>query len=427
MRRRFSFHFSVLLRGLFGYLVIRLIAVFVVAWVVITPVFAAQRVEALNVRIGTHTDHVRVVLDISSPISPQAQLSDDGLTLTLFLPGVSWKSATQRKITQADPLTEYRFISDEKNGGRMDISAKVPVQILSLTVLPPLKNKSEHRLLLNIAADPSRVASKVAETSIPSSGIRKEEDQDQSAKENDSEDNEKEKKEPDEKTNSSDEKTEQANSEEAAPSPQEALPSSDSKPLVASRPSFLEPLTRATPSSPSSALSGLSTFHPLESSEIPTVNSSASSSKPKASVAVSSSPTLSANARSVESLIQNAKAALDQKPPHFETAYELFRKAADAGHPIGAFGVAQMYRLGLGREINMRLAAFWYGEAARLGHDSSQYNLGLMKMRGIGVERNRIEGLELIRAAARQGNRYAINLLEKIEAQGITAIDRIAQ
>ena len=59
-------------------------------------------------------------------------------------------------------------------------------------------------------------------------------------------------------------------------------------------------------------------------------------------------------------------------------AAELFREAAEAGHPNGYFGLAEMFLGGHGVERDPKAALELYRVAAEAGHPPAMYRLGTL-------------------------------------------------
>lgn len=117
-------------------------------------------------------------------------------------------------------------------------------------------------------------------------------------------------------------------------------------------------------------------------------------------------------------ILAEADRAINPGPgekPDLARAFALYRKAADAGSPVAAFALGQMYRLGAGRAVNEPLAAFWYGEGARAGYPPAELNFGLMQMKGTGLNPDPEAGMEMIRRSAAHGNGLARRFLEEVD------------
>ena len=95
-------------------------------------------------------------------------------------------------------------------------------------------------------------------------------------------------------------------------------------------------------------------------------------------------------------------------------ATRWYRKAADQGHANAQDNLGWMYQNGLGVEQNYIEAVSWYRKAADQGHANAQNNMGWMYQNGLGVTQDETEAVKWYRLAAKQGNTYAQNNLKKL-------------
>jgi uncharacterized protein len=97
------------------------------------------------------------------------------------------------------------------------------------------------------------------------------------------------------------------------------------------------------------------------------------------------------------------------------SAWFHFWTLARQGDPTAQFNLAQLYRLGEGIPVDLRLALYWYAEAAAQGHGYAQYNLGIMYERGDGVGRDLTEAKAWYHRAAAQKIREAEAALRRLD------------
>lgn len=133
----------------------------------------------------------------------------------------------------------------------------------------------------------------------------------------------------------------------------------------------------------------------------------------------------------------------------YNKAFRALRIAAQLGHPLSMYRLAECYRYGRGTAINMREAfewnlkaakagdadaqeqagldydfgegvsinraeaAFWYERAAKQGRSLAQYNLGIYYLKGEGVSENTTEAAKWFQKAADQKYPAAMRLLGK--------------
>ncbi|MDX1485108.1 MAG: SPOR domain-containing protein [Alphaproteobacteria bacterium] len=105
----------------------------------------------------------------------------------------------------------------------------------------------------------------------------------------------------------------------------------------------------------------------------------------------------------------NALAAF--KRGDYGSALKEWRRLAADGDPGSQFNLGLMYTKGLGVPQDYAQALIWYRKAARQGNADAQNNLGYLYASGLGVPRDYAKALVWYRKAAAQGNPYAqINL-----------------
>lgn len=71
-------------------------------------------------------------------------------------------------------------------------------------------------------------------------------------------------------------------------------------------------------------------------------------------------------------------------------AVSYFRKAAQCGHTIAQFNLAQILLEDPTTKVE---AAHWFGEASKANHAIAAYNLGQMNLICDGIPKNRFFGL----------------------------------
>lgn len=99
-----------------------------------------------------------------------------------------------------------------------------------------------------------------------------------------------------------------------------------------------------------------------------------------------------------------------------KTAVSWYEKAAAEGRIRAAAGVANWYRT---RPEGLARALYWYSLAARAGNEDSMNALGVMFLRGDGVEQNPEAAIEWFEKSAAQGDAQGMqNLGDVYAAQG---------
>ena len=87
--------------------------------------------------------------------------------------------------------------------------------------------------------------------------------------------------------------------------------------------------------------------------------------------------------------------------------------------PYFQYRIGKMYAFGLGTEQNDEQAAYWFSQAAALGHKYAQYSLAGLYRCGQGVEQNDMQAFDLYRSSSDQGNPYASLELAKMYQDGL--------
>lgn len=87
----------------------------------------------------------------------------------------------------------------------------------------------------------------------------------------------------------------------------------------------------------------------------------------------------------------------------YGAALEDFLQAAQQGHAESQFLCGQMYRRGIGTEVNDKLALNWYKRAAKQGHLGGQMACGSIYEEGRGTEMDLKRALSWYEQAAKQG------------------------
>ncbi len=99
-------------------------------------------------------------------------------------------------------------------------------------------------------------------------------------------------------------------------------------------------------------------------------------------------------------------------------AYTAFLAAAEEGHADSQFNVGLMNEKGIGVGKNEKDAVLWYGKAASQGNASAQFNLGVLYEHGSGTNVDFAKANEWYRKASVQGDALAIGNLGMLYVRG---------
>lgn len=98
----------------------------------------------------------------------------------------------------------------------------------------------------------------------------------------------------------------------------------------------------------------------------------------------------------------------------FDTAFILFKMAADGGLAAGFYRMGMMYKAGRGAPQDAKKAYSLILDAASKGLDKAQMTLYYMYKDGCGVEPDMDKAIEYLNMAAEKGNAEAISKLEDL-------------
>ncbi len=99
-------------------------------------------------------------------------------------------------------------------------------------------------------------------------------------------------------------------------------------------------------------------------------------------------------------------------------AVKEFREAAEEGHPDSQFNLGLMYEKGIGVSKDEKEAVAWYLEAALQGNSDAQYNLAVLYENGRGSDVNFAQAHQWYRKAAVQGDGLAVGNLGMLYLRG---------
>lgn len=114
----------------------------------------------------------------------------------------------------------------------------------------------------------------------------------------------------------------------------------------------------------------------------------------------------------------------DQK--NYDYASVWFRRAAAQGDAFGQYGLATLYKEGLGLPKDYTKAAQWYFKAAQQGDAKAQYHLGTLYYSGAGVKKNVGKAVDWFLKSAAAGEKRALKYLQLISHRNQTAINDLS-
>ena len=103
---------------------------------------------------------------------------------------------------------------------------------------------------------------------------------------------------------------------------------------------------------------------------------------------------------------------------NLDLAFYWWKKSAEQGFAPAQYFLAYMYKEGIGTEVNLDLAFYWYKESAEQGYAPSQHDLAYMYMEGLGTKVNLDLAFEWYKKAAEQGFALAQYVLGSFFGRG---------
>lgn len=107
---------------------------------------------------------------------------------------------------------------------------------------------------------------------------------------------------------------------------------------------------------------------------------------------------------------------------NYQYAAVWFSRAARQGDAFGQYGLATLYREGLGLPQDYTKAAEWYYKAAMQGDAKAQYHLGTLYYAGAGVQRDVKKAVAWFLKSAEGGDQRAAKYLKLINMRNQRAV-----
>jgi len=101
-------------------------------------------------------------------------------------------------------------------------------------------------------------------------------------------------------------------------------------------------------------------------------------------------------------------------PQDYNKALEYCHRAADLGYSTAYNGIGSVYEMGIGVEVDMKKATYYYELAAMGGDDSARYNLGVVEEERGNVNR----ALKHYMIAARSGSSDSLKKIKQLYSSG---------
>ena len=106
------------------------------------------------------------------------------------------------------------------------------------------------------------------------------------------------------------------------------------------------------------------------------------------------------------------RGAIAAEQGNYAEAYCIWRPLADSGHAESQYRLGWLYAKGLGLAVNEAEAVRWWQKASNQEHVDSLFRLGWAYEHGEGVEQDMSQAIEYYLAAARQEHEDAVEILQ---------------
>ncbi|MDH3673235.1 MAG: sel1 repeat family protein [Gammaproteobacteria bacterium] len=113
------------------------------------------------------------------------------------------------------------------------------------------------------------------------------------------------------------------------------------------------------------------------------------------------------------------------KADKYDQAMQILKPLAESGHAASQYYVGRMHEKGLGVPKDQTKALAWYKPAADAGNSRAQYKVGAAYAHGAGgLEKNETEAGKWFMKAAEQGSRKAAKAVAKGYKKGIYGLPK---
>jgi opacity protein-like surface antigen len=128
--------------------------------------FTGKAAVISDLRVGTHPDKTRIVLDVSHPTDLSYKVSRDGKTIRLDLPNAAWSSKNSRTGFGGGSIVGFTYSVTSK-GSRLTLKSDTAVRIKRPFFVSPGGNRG-HRIVIDIVPAPIRMAKRAGTTLVAS-------------------------------------------------------------------------------------------------------------------------------------------------------------------------------------------------------------------------------------------------------------------
>jgi N-acetylmuramoyl-L-alanine amidase len=132
-------------------LVLGALAAFLLVLGASSAVLAAM-VEATDLRFGDHGNRTRIVIDFDRKVSFSARTALDPDRLELDVAGAAWRLGPDAGRPRRGMARGYELVGGTDGQARLVVALARPARVASAVLLPPNKDSTSYRLVLDLAA-----------------------------------------------------------------------------------------------------------------------------------------------------------------------------------------------------------------------------------------------------------------------------------
>jgi opacity protein-like surface antigen len=120
--------------------------------------YSGQAAAISNLRVGSHPDKTRIVLDVSQPTDLSYKVSNDGRTIRLELPKASWQANGSQSRYTGGSIIGFKHNTGVQ-GSTLTLQTDKAIRIKRPFFVSPGENRG-HRIVIDMVPAPVRIAKK---------------------------------------------------------------------------------------------------------------------------------------------------------------------------------------------------------------------------------------------------------------------------
>lgn len=106
-------------------------------------------VTVSGVRVGRHSDKLRLVLDATGPLNFDYWMSESGRTIVVLIPQIEWSAPDYIRLDQHSRIYRIRFFANPSGGGVLSILGRSRLGLGAIELIGPHEGRP-HRVVFDI-------------------------------------------------------------------------------------------------------------------------------------------------------------------------------------------------------------------------------------------------------------------------------------